>query len=726
MNMPFSVTTYNSLLSAAASITCCSKAFEENSTLTKVALVSMSIFCALGSAGIFGAYISSHSVASLGFVATLLKSSIFFEVCKFWDYVVNNHLQIKPIDVKEIEVFIRNLASIECMLQLTFTNFTSLKVAHACLSIFNGLGSLGYFQNYIPQHKSAQAGFWLATLTSFEHVIENISKLPTIDALIALFHLFFNCISFTLIFTRDDKESMLEYVREVGLKLGLASRRLRGDREIVRIAIEQNPFAIQHASKDIILECVQHEGMMLRYLSIEQRKDRDLVVPAVHQNINAIHFASQELILELLSNTEIIEEHFAWHISDDFCLIDGVRYYPKALSQDLREIQLPALSLESSIEHLKQDLLDFINDLEDFVTQDMNRLTIIKQQLNSSVDVSLNDCIQQLRQYHELLFNRLENKIPYIGTPPAGTSELIAFYEQIELQLIHLDAFFSKEENKFPEGFVERLQLLQTQAACGARFQGEVDQLFSLNCMSTESMRLDKRLAVTLSSLAKNVIQSISADSNVHQINYNMWLFQSYLVGDPVVRDHLMHDYHIVEHMRSFLNNYTAKSIVETVQKALKDNDELQKTFVDYIVENHDLTEDDLAEISKQSLETWKDNKTVKITRFQEYQKAKKENNRQKIRLLALPQEEINCNTEEELKELLEERKDQFIQSLEQKLLTSFKTDKIYSDHFDGDIETNVGSMMWKTNTIAKILAHMGLLYIYIPIDEENDLEEAD
>jgi hypothetical protein len=442
------------------------------------------------------------------------------------------------------------------------------------------------------------------------------------------------------------------------------------------------------------------------YASNEVKNNRNFVLPFVRNYPDYIDYLPQHL--KIFASYD----YYMRYSSSENYTINDKRYLPKALSPELRAFELPDLPENASIEHLKGSLLQFIDDLSRLVAQDEGKLALLKNELGLKQNTNLEACIAKLREYHTTLFNRLENKIAYLGTPQAGSQELVQFYEQIEFHLRHLDAFFSKDENRFPEALVERVQLLQTQSACGARFQGELEQLFSLNCLSFDTMSLNKQLAIIASLEAKKVIEAITPNRDVHDINIKMFQLNQFLVGNQVTRDQLGNLFNSRHLFFSFFSRHTSKNLVEVIQRVLKLGSELEVSFTDYLKENFllELTENEIAEIPIQAQEYWEENKSVKIQRFKEFLKAKAENNQQRMRFINLPQEEASCADVEEYKQLLETKKNSYVEVISEGISKDKQINKLYAEYFDGNPETGQGSMKWKPSIIAMALKKMGIL----------------
>lgn len=75
---------------------------------------------------------------------------------------------------------------------------------------------------------------------------------------------------------------------------------MKRDINIVRVAIEQNPLALEYATefqdhKKLVLEAVSKDGMALQFASLLLRNDFDVVLNAVKNDKSSLQFASPEL-----------------------------------------------------------------------------------------------------------------------------------------------------------------------------------------------------------------------------------------------------------------------------------------------------------------------------------------------------------------------------------------------------------------------------------------------
>ena len=408
-----------------------------------------------------------------------------------------------------------------------------------------------------------------------------------------------------------------------------------------------------------------------------------------------------------MQDPEISELAIYNSVRDEACKLGGKRYFPQALRAELKQLDLPPIPKGASLDHLAGSLDKFIEALEE------KHLPVIQAELNLRGQ-SLNECKTRLKSYHSTLFERVKNKTAYLGTPKSGTSELEKFYLDIEKYLLHLDVFFSKEENQLPNALIERLQLLQTQSACGARFQAEAEQLFSMNCIPADSMTLDKQIALIASSEAKKNIESMVPGGDVHGINVLQWQLDSYLVGEKVARDHLGREREKLLLMQEFLGKHTSKNLVAQLQTALKPSSSLEELFTQYIEENMTATiHVDEQDIQQQAEEAWEAKVEDIRLKFQHYLEAQKgegqykslKNNPQKLaNVLMLSEQQIQCSDVLEFNDLLKESKGASTKQSIHNIRTGYISDKLHEQYYDSSKDR------WGETIIAMMLEKMGVL----------------
>jgi hypothetical protein len=329
---------------------------------------------------------------------------------------------------------------------------------------------------------------------------------------------------------------------------------------------------------------------------------------------------------------------------------------------------------------------------------------------SGSDDETLKSYIAKLTTWEEMLFSRLETREPGFGTPKKDTEELTKFYENIEYYLLHLDGFLSKEQNR--DAFVERLRILQTQNWCGARFIGELEQLFSLNCVSIEHATLQNQFAQIASTEAKRAIERMYPGGDVHNVNQAMFQLSEFLTGS-YIKDQLSHPMDQEGLMFQFLKSHTSTSLVETILIGLKPSSPMEEVFADYLKENFspELTQDKLQKVQDKLTQAWNERKESKIAQFNEYQriskiKAEKRSPTEKFKMqtLSLTEDEKACKSEESLGALLDLKEKSFKEANFKQFVQAKKDEILYQDHFDE------GANKWKPEIIAKALQKMGIL----------------
>jgi len=386
----------------------------------------------------------------------------------------------------------------------------------------------------------------------------------------------------------------------------------------------------------------------------------------------------------------------------NYNIVDGVIYLPVSLPEDLKVPLTPPLPEGASIGNLNSDLQTFILELEE---ADLPRL---QKEIPDRED--LEGYKQKLTLWNNLLFERVANKTPYLGTPRAGSDELNQFYNQIEYYLVHLGAFLSKEENQ--DAFTERLQILQTQSACGARFIAELEQLFSLNCVGGETADLSNQFAQIASTEAKLKIEGMFPGGNVHPINQAMFQLRDYLTG-TYTRDQLSHDFDQGDLLTSFLSWHNSTNLVKTIQDNLKPSSPKEELFTQYLKENFspELSKEQLDEVIRDVNDIWKATKERKIAAFETIDRIRKKpvqerTTQEKFQMLTtiLTDEEKTRENKKNLEELLESKEQSFKDTNIKSGVESIKDEILYQEHFDEEANR------WKPEIIAKALQKMGIL----------------
>jgi histidinol phosphatase-like PHP family hydrolase len=128
---------------------------------------------------------------------------------------------------------------------------------------------------------------------------------------------------------KNDREMVLKAVKQNGLALEYASDTLKNDRDIVLVAVNQNGRALNYASdalkneRDIVLEAVKKNGWALEYAGDALKNDREIVLEAVKQNGWALQHASnplkndREIVLEAVKQNGWALQHASNPLKND-------------------------------------------------------------------------------------------------------------------------------------------------------------------------------------------------------------------------------------------------------------------------------------------------------------------------------------------------------------------------------------------------------------------------
>ena len=100
---------------------------------------------------------------------------------------------------------------------------------------------------------------------------------------------------------KNDKEVVLEAVKQDNSVLKYVSERLKNEKEVVLEAVKQDGCVLQYLSerlkndKEVVLEAVKQQGYALKYTSERLKNDKEVVLEAINQNVFALKYASKRL-----------------------------------------------------------------------------------------------------------------------------------------------------------------------------------------------------------------------------------------------------------------------------------------------------------------------------------------------------------------------------------------------------------------------------------------------
>lgn len=110
----------------------------------------------------------------------------------------------------------------------------------------------------------------------------------------------------------NEKEVVLEAVKQDGHYLSRASDRLKNDKDVVLEALKNNPSSLNHASKKIlndkefILKAVQWDNRAYMMASNNIKNDKEIMLEALKNDSRTL-YAFPDEIRELIGNKDPIE-----------------------------------------------------------------------------------------------------------------------------------------------------------------------------------------------------------------------------------------------------------------------------------------------------------------------------------------------------------------------------------------------------------------------------------
>jgi hypothetical protein len=174
---------------------------------------------------------------------------------------------------------------------------------------------------------------------------------------------------------RNDKDFILEAVKQNGWALEYASKDLRNNKVVMLEAFKQNGWALKYASedlrndKDFILEAFKQNGWALKYASVYLRNDKDFILEAVKQNGWALNYASEDLrndkdfILEAVKQNGRILQYASNNLRNNKeVMLEAVKQGESALNYASENLKNDK---EFNLEVMKQNIfsLEKVSDL---------------------------------------------------------------------------------------------------------------------------------------------------------------------------------------------------------------------------------------------------------------------------------------------------------------------------------------------------------------------------
>ena len=135
---------------------------------------------------------------------------------------------------------------------------------------------------------------------------ESLLKSINLDKIIKLeinnYYNKYNCLlEYSSDLLKNNRDFVLELVKQYGSYLEYASERLKNDRYVTLVAVKQDGSSLEYASerlkndRDVVLIAVKESGYALEYASNELKDDYDIVLTAVKRSGSALRYASKRL-----------------------------------------------------------------------------------------------------------------------------------------------------------------------------------------------------------------------------------------------------------------------------------------------------------------------------------------------------------------------------------------------------------------------------------------------
>jgi hypothetical protein len=167
---------------------------------------------------------------------------------------------------------------------------------------FNNLEHLINYINYMNTTKHEHFDKLIKEYYKFLHTYENTElKIINIEFISYYFQYNEELPRDTCINTLNNKQIMMNYIKNEGYLLAIASKNLQNDEEIVILAVKNDGSSLEYASKrlqnnrEIGLAAVKNDGDALHYVSEKLKDDSEIVINAVQNNGYILNSASKRL-----------------------------------------------------------------------------------------------------------------------------------------------------------------------------------------------------------------------------------------------------------------------------------------------------------------------------------------------------------------------------------------------------------------------------------------------
>jgi len=193
----------------------------------------------------------------------------------------------------------------------------------------------------------------------FHNAVANISKdhLPHIQSEIKFS-------------SQIEDDVFISRIKENGHELLFAPHSIRGDIEVIKLAVDQEPNTFRYATpqflseKENVMPFIKRSGFLLEFVSDELKNDSELVELAVKSNAQAIKFASERLKDNEAISYEAVSQYgnSLMHLSPR--LKNNERIVNKAIERNGKAIKYASEEIRNNKNLLLKALVQDLNSLE--------------------------------------------------------------------------------------------------------------------------------------------------------------------------------------------------------------------------------------------------------------------------------------------------------------------------------------------------------------------------
>lgn len=200
---------------------------------------------------------------------------------------------------------------------------------------------------------------------------------------------------------RADKDVVIACVSKSGCDLFYASKELRADKEVVAAAMSDTVSALEYASeefrsnKDIALKAVKERGYLVYYLSKELQTDKDVALTAIKQNWENMKYLpkqmqeDKDLLITAIKQNVNAEKYVPQELKeDDDIKLELKKYYDPEMYDFL---------VSTGRKHYEDEVQKFEDGEVKLANLDKKHFTF--QNISTIIDASKDKILKQFEKY---------------------------------------------------------------------------------------------------------------------------------------------------------------------------------------------------------------------------------------------------------------------------------------------------------------------------------------